>query len=244
MTDRDRRPRTIFVTGTDTGVGKTLLTALLLAHARQGHAGACALKPFCSGSRADAQLLHGLQGGGLALDDINPFFFPQPLAPAVAARERGRRGPSLGEVVGHIRSVSATLDRSACLFIEGSGGLLVPLGEGYTVLDLIVALRCETLLVSANRLGTINHTLLSVEALQRATRALPRALRRRSPAKVVLMDRGVRDSATAANPAALARLLAPVPLIGLPFLGRRASTVSAVVRHAKIIKKTLARILN
>ena len=83
-----RCPRIIFITGTDTGVGKTLLTGLLLHHLRQSGCHALAMKPFCSGSRADAEFLHAVQDGELTLDEINPFFFAEPLAPLVAAREQ------------------------------------------------------------------------------------------------------------------------------------------------------------
>src|SRR5260221_14172519 len=88
---RPHTPRTIFITGTDTGVGKTLLTALLLAHLRQNGVPALALKPFCSGGRADAELFHALQDGDLTLDEINPFYFREPIAPLVAARKHRRR---------------------------------------------------------------------------------------------------------------------------------------------------------
>ena len=99
--------RTIFITGTDTGVGKTLLTALLLTHLRDGGCKARALKPFSSGGREDAELLFKLQDGELTLDEINPFHFSEPLAPLVAARIH-RRSISLREVLAHIRGVAPT----------------------------------------------------------------------------------------------------------------------------------------
>lgn len=67
--------QTYFITGTDTGVGKTVLTALLLSHLRQSGCSALAIKPFCSGGRGDAHLLHSLQNDDLTLDQINPFYF-------------------------------------------------------------------------------------------------------------------------------------------------------------------------
>ena len=80
----------IFVTGTDTGVGKTLLTALLLQHLRAHGQSALAIKPFCSGGREDAELLHSLQENELTLDEMNPFHFKKPLAPYLAATRRER----------------------------------------------------------------------------------------------------------------------------------------------------------
>src|SRR5215510_11029750 len=108
----------IFITGTDTGVGKTLLTGLLLAHLRQNNVHALAMKPFCSGDRADVELLHKLQDGELARDEINPFYFSRPLAPAVAAR-KGNRSVPLPEV---LRRIEVLEKRCDLLLIEGIGG--------------------------------------------------------------------------------------------------------------------------
>ena len=77
----------IFITGTDTGVGKTLLTALLLHHLRQTGVHALAMKPFCSGGRADVRLLQSLQRGELSDAEMNPFYFAEPIAPFVAAKK-------------------------------------------------------------------------------------------------------------------------------------------------------------
>ena len=148
----------IFVTGTDTGAGKTVLTALLLAHLRGQGRDALGMKPFCSGDRGDARLLHSLQEGCLTLDEVNPFYFDKPLAPAAAPK----RVP-FQVALGRIRALA---DRCGVLLIEGAGGLLAPLGDDYTARDLIAALKCKTMVVSRNRLGTINHTLLSIEALR------------------------------------------------------------------------------
>src|SRR6476469_2720446 len=100
----------VFITGTDTGVGKTLLTGLLLCHLRARGARALALKPFCSGSRGDAQLLHDLQDGDLTLEEVNPFYFPEPVAPLVSARKHKRKIP-LDEVIQHISSVATRVEQ-------------------------------------------------------------------------------------------------------------------------------------
>src|SRR6266700_3692182 len=97
--------RIIFITGTDTGVGKTVLTGLLLCHLRQNGCHALAMKPFCCGSRADVGLLHRLQDGELAPDEINPFYFPEPLAPFVAGRKQ-RRSIRLQTVLDGIRRLA------------------------------------------------------------------------------------------------------------------------------------------
>ena len=154
--------RIIFITGTDTGVGKTLLTCLLLHHLRQSGCHALAMKPFCSGSRADTESLRALQDGELTSDEITPFFFAEPLAPLVAARKHHRRTRLL-DVLHQIKRIA---NRCQCLLVEGIGGVLVPLADGTTVRDLIARLHCEVIVVSRNQLGTINHTLLTVEALK------------------------------------------------------------------------------
>src|ERR1700722_15876817 len=113
----------IFVTGTDTGVGKTLLTALLLHHLRARGCRALAMKPFCSGGRADVRLLQSLQPGELSDAEMNPFYFKQPIAPLAASLGKRKKIP-LNLVVEKIRAVARKCD---VLLVEGSGGLLVPL---------------------------------------------------------------------------------------------------------------------
>jgi dethiobiotin synthetase len=249
----------VFITGTDTGVGKTLLTALLLCHLRARGARALALKPFCSGGRADAELLHQLQDGELTLEEINPFYFPEPVAPLISARKHHRTIP-LEQVVQHIHSITSRLSSLSVvspsrfpiqnskfkiqnyLLIEGSGGLLVPLGKGYTVRDLISRLDCRVLVVSRNRLGTINHTLLTIQSL---VDPIPHSALRipHSALRLVLMDSASQDISSRSNPAILAELLAPIPLVRVPFLGPRCFSISALEKNAKNFQKTLARLL-
>lgn len=260
------RPKILFVTGTDTGVGKTLLTALLVAHARSQGRVVRAIKPFCSGGRADAELLREVQQGVLTIDEINPFFFPDPLAPWVAACRSKRPAPSLTHVLHHIDRVASRMPARSQLLIEGVGGLMVPLGPDYTVRDLIAALGCEVLLVSANRLGTINHTLLSIHALQCERIAAPLRSRKVTHGEVgssassglqaaagavpsasrlsrlVLMNAQKPDSSARSNPPFLAQILGLLPVVSVPFLGTKACTISAIERNQKKIQKTLARI--
>jgi dethiobiotin synthetase len=252
----------VFITGTDTGVGKTLLTALLLYRLRASGSRALALKPFCSGGRADAQLLNALQDGDVTLNEINPFYFPEPVAPLISARKHRRR-ISLNQVTHHIHSIASrasTLsagvpDRSLIknsklriknyLFIEGSGGLLVPLGQYYTVCDLISELDCEVIIVARNKLGTINHTLLTVQALRSSPRGASHSppATRHSSLKVVLMDPATPDASCSTNPAILTELLAPTPVIQMPFLGPRCCSLPTVRKCALVHRRTLARII-
>lgn len=220
----------IFVTGTDTGVGKTLVTALLLEHLRWSGVRALAVKPFCSGGRGDVELFQALQKGELSEAEANPFYFSEPVAPLVAARKLRRR-ISLGEVLKRIRAVAAKCD---CLLVEGSGGLLVPLGEGYTVADLIARLRCVVIVVARNRLGTINHTLLTV-------RSLPAKAGNRI--KVVLSNQGTTDISARTNEKVLSEILSSIAVIRLSSLGENVLRPLAVKKSAKKLKKVLARVL-
>ena len=228
--NRTSLARIIFITGTDTGVGKTLLTGLLLHHLRQSGCHALAMKPFCSGSRADTEFLHAAQDGELTSAEITPFFFAEPLAPLVAARIH-HRSIALTEV---LRSIARIAGRCQCLLIEGIGGLLVPLGEGFTVRDLIARLHCEVIVVAVNRLGTINHTLLTVEAL--------RTIENKG-LKAILMSHKKEDTSTGSNRRILAELLAPTPVVPVPFLGRNSMRFGTLKKSGKIMQKSLALIL-
>ncbi len=220
----------LFVTGTGTGVGKTLLTASLLHHLRRGGVDALAMKPFCSGGREDVELLQALQSdAGVPPDQVNPFYFPEPLAPAVAARRHHRR-IRLAQALQRIRAME---HRCARLLVEGAGGLLAPLGERFTAADLIARLGCAVVVVATNRLGTINHTLLTVAALRRLT---PQTV------QVVLMGSGARDASAATNLAVLRQWAAPAPVRAVPFLGPGASRPEAVKNNWKKMKKVLARL--
>jgi dethiobiotin synthetase len=219
----------IFITGTDTGVGKTVVTALLLRHLRQAGCNALAMKPFCSGTRADVLLLRSLQKGLLTLDEINPFFFKNPVAPAVASG--WRKTISIDTVLPKIRAVGR---RGDVLLVEGSGGLLVPLGKNYTVADLIAKLRCPALIVSRNRLGTINHTLLTVKAMQAV------GIKR---LKIVMVEDKKPDFSARSNPKTIQKMAPSVPVFVVPNLGFRASKAAVIKINAIFLKKTLARIL-
>ena len=219
----------LFITGTDTNSGKTLLTALLLNHLRQSGQKALASKPFCSGSREDVQLLQSLQSGELDINEANPWFFEQPVAPWVALRSTHTNIP-LSKVTSHIQHLAQKCDT---LLVEGSGGLMVPLGKGYTVLDLIQKLRCHVVLAARNQLGCINHTLLSIHALK--THGIRKG-------KVILMGIKNPDISCQTN-ARLIREAAPgFEVIEMPFLGSRASSLAKVRKMAKAEQQTLKQV--
>ena len=151
-----------FITGTDTGVGKTHVTALLARALRRAGLDTIAIKPVCSGNRGDAEILRAACDGELELDEVNPLWFQTPVAPYLAARHEGRC-VSIPSLESWFRSVSA--GRRSVL-VEGAGGWLVPLAAGMLMADLAAALGLPVIVVAANRLGCINHALLSVESIR------------------------------------------------------------------------------
>lgn len=220
--------RMIFVTGTDTGVGKTVLTALLLLHLRQKGIKALAMKPFCSGGREDVQLLQSIQGSELTNEEVNPFFYNKPLAPYAAATSK-QKGITIKGVIGAIEKVARKTD---ILLIEGAGGIMVPLTKKLFIADIIENLGGEVLLVAANRLGTINHTLLSVEALR--SRGVKKI-------KTILMGIGKLDLSTASNERILREILPDVPVIAIPAASQKPNKIRHLLQLEKISEKSLAK---
>jgi len=186
--------RILFITGTDTGVGKTVLTALLARSLRQRGLRVAALKPISSGGRSDAFVLYRAVDEELTLDEINPWHFHAALAPLLAARHE-RRVARKAQVVAHIRQVAT---RFAVVLVEGAGGLLSPLGEKFDCRDLIAALRAVPLILTANRLGAVNQVRLVLEALP-ATAA--------RHAQVLLVNQLLPDPAAPSNAELLARFV-------------------------------------
>jgi dethiobiotin synthetase len=213
--------RIIFITGTDTGVGKTVLTALLAQFLRGRGVSVAALKPVCSGGREDAMALRHALGGSLTLDEINPWHFRAAVAPALAAR-REKKSLKLAPVLAHVRAMKKRFDVT---LVEGAGGLLSPLGEGFDARDLMSALRAIPVIVAPNKLGAVNHVRLTLEAL-------PKQLRAKT--KVVLVCPPEPDSATTSNAELLQSFLARGKLSNLPWFGRSFSV-------ADILKKSAAK---
>lgn len=206
---------TIFITGTDTGAGKTVLTALLTRFLHERGTRVAALKPLCSGGRADARALHAALGGALTLDEINPWHFRAAIAPLLAARLE-QKPVRLAPVLAHIRSIQKRFEAT---LVEGAGGLLSPLGEGFDSRDIMAGLHATPVIVAPNELGTVNHVLLTLEAL-------PKNLRSR--AGLVLMSPAKPDSATSSNAALLGRFFPPEKIHTLPWLGRKFKPATAL----------------
>lgn len=159
--------RGLFVTGTDTGVGKTWVTAMVARHLVQQEIQVGAYKPTASGSEdgrwADVDVLREAIGGRFPEERICPQRFDAPLAPPEAARLENREiDPGL------LRSGALWWsDQVDTLLVEGVGGLLCPLTGSETIADLAVDLGWPIVIVARNALGTINHTLLTIDVARR-----------------------------------------------------------------------------
>ena len=196
-----------FITGTDTGVGKTVLTALLVKFLRGRGVNAAALKPVCSGGRDDARKIFAAMHGALSLDEINPWHFRAAVAPLLAAR-REKKSVKLSQVVARAHAMQK---RFEILLIEGAGGLLSPLGENFNSRDLILALRAMPIIAAQNELGAVNKILLTLEALPKNLRA---------KARVVLVAPRKPDAATRTNAKLLAEFFDAGKIFLLPRLSK------------------------
>jgi dethiobiotin synthetase len=198
--------RGVFVTGTDTGIGKTVVTAALgLAAQAQGRSAIC-LKPAQTGwvgeTTSDPEFVQMVLGTDEPFEAVCPYSLPAPLAPAVAAALEGRRlDPAV--VADAYRALSERYD---LVIVEGAGGLLVPFSDGVDMGGLAALLDIPLIVVARPGLGTLNHTLLTLESLHRRGATVLGVGISGYPEEPGL------DALT--NPGVLARLT-PVPLLGV-----------------------------
>lgn len=216
-----------FITGSDTGAGKTVLTALLARWLRDRGLRVAALKPVSSGNRGDARALRAALGGGLALDEINPWHFRAPLAPLLAARME-RKKLRLTQVARRVRTVARAHEVT---LVEGAGGLFSPLGENFSSRELIQSLAAAPIVAVPNRLGAVNQARLVLAAL-------PEKFRRRAQVVLVSPHRG--DAASRTNPALLAELVGVDNVHTLPWLGAAWNSPETLKRAA--VRRALARL--
>jgi dethiobiotin synthetase len=202
---------TLFVTATGTGVGKTFVTAKLVAELRAARRSVRALKPVASGfdaadiAASDSGVLLdalGLPPTAEHLDDVSPWRFAAPLSPDMAAARERRAIPfdELLEFCRAPRPADVTL-------IEGIGGVMVPLDREHTVLDWIAELGFPVLLVAGSYLGTLSHTLTAVAALR---------ARGIEPAAIVVSESEEQPVPLEATTQVIRRFVGPVALTALP----------------------------
>lgn len=162
-----------FITGTDTGVGKTIITAALALCLKQRGLRVAVMKPIETGCSndgelgSDAERLGAVIAATTSMDLIGPYRFSLPLAPLAAARAAGVT-IEIDRIAAACRKLASNSD---FVLVEGVGGLMVPLSEKIDVRDLIASLRLPALVVGRAALGGVNHALLTIEALRQ--RAIP-----------------------------------------------------------------------
>ncbi|MEW6778169.1 MAG: dethiobiotin synthase, partial [Bdellovibrionota bacterium] len=196
-------PRPTFITGTDTGVGKTFVGGGICLLARKARLRIGVMKPVETGCKehrgkllpADAAFLstHAEEPED-SLDDICPYRFAPPISPETAAREAGVK-IDLGKIRGHFEKIASGKD---LVIVEGAGGLLAPISEKETMADMAKALKAQVLVVVGSKLGCINHALLTLSELER---------RKLSVAGLILNEasRSQNDFSLATNAKDLAR---------------------------------------
>jgi dethiobiotin synthetase len=202
------------VTGTDTGVGKTVVTAAIVAHMREAGLRVGAMKPAETGrapddDASDAALLRAAAGGADAMETVRPLLLPEPLAPWVAA-ERAGMAIDLDAIDSAFRRMSDARD---AVVVEGAGGLLVPITRDLAYDGLFARWDLDLVIVAGNRLGVLNHALLTLRAAQAA------GLRVRGIVLNELSADGHAGVAEGTNLAVLRTLAAPVPVLPFPWLG-------------------------
>jgi dethiobiotin synthetase len=159
-----------FVTGTDTEVGKTLISSALLLHLRKKYTRVVGMKPVAAGTvpmahgedNEDAVAMRACSSIPVPRELDNPYCLPLPMSPHLAARAAGVR-IELPVLIDRYRQLAAQAD---AVVVEGAGGFFVPLNESETGADLAQALQLPVLLVVGLRLGCLNHALLTAEAIR------------------------------------------------------------------------------
>ena len=229
--------KTLLVTGTDTNVGKTWVTSLLVREFRRWGINTGAYKPVCSGAEknsegdvvwADIEALRAACGTDPEIDLVCPQRFHAAVAPNIAARMENRCVESQLLIDGVARW-SSHVDQ---LVIEGAGGIFCPLSDELTVMDVAVQLNTPTIVVAANRLGVINHTRLTVEALQtRGVNVVAVVLNEISAAVPENADPSIPT-----NAAQIGHWLPKIPLFHCPWRGTEITSVSETSSLMDLLK--------
>ena len=160
----------IFITGTDTNVGKTTITAALILALQQQNTSVGILKPIETGvdsehrEHSDTDRLRHLLSPTPPFDSVCLYSFPQPLAPLAAARETGIT-IDFSPIRSHMHKLA---QQHSFLLIEGAGGTFTPITPSHTMRDLVAFLNVPCVIVGHTNLGGINHCLLTLKALQHA----------------------------------------------------------------------------
>lgn len=158
----ESRAQSWFIAGTDTGVGKTFLTEKLLREFQHRNLPAVGFKPICCGDRDDARRLRRASSGKFTLTQINPIHLPHPVAPIA------QKCPSWSDLSQKILKAFRQISNSKLrpyILVEGAGGVLCPITQDKTLRDLMKELRIPIIVVALDKLGALNHTLLTLESI-------------------------------------------------------------------------------
>lgn len=227
----------IFICGTNTGVGKTVLTGLLTSFARMRGIDAVAIKPFCSGDTADIEFLQKCQGYRLQPEQINPWFFEKPLSPYAAiykekSRNRFTMPLTLENAFGHIRDLSR---KHEIVFVEGIGGIMVPIEKKFLFIDLIKKGKNPAILVTKNQLGVLNHVFMSLEIFKK---------NKIFCTAIVFTEEEKADLSANSNVEIVTEFSRGISTFEIPFLKGDLSLESQEKNVQKKLKKILAQILD
>lgn len=151
----------LFITGTDTGVGKTHIATRLLHLLRASGIRCAGMKPICCGDRRDAEALLAAGSDGLTIDELNPVWLKTPAAPIVGALTE-KVTIDIERILAALRTLQERVEH---VIVEGTGGWLVPIRSDYFVSDLAAAMKLPVLVVAQNRLGCLNHAGLTVRSV-------------------------------------------------------------------------------
>jgi len=222
----------VFITATGTDIGKTFVTAGLIRHIAGSGGAITAIKPIVSGFDPDAwdtsdpAVLLAALGRPVVLvevEAISPWRFKAPLSPDMASRREGR--PIVFQDVVEFCRKSIAANRGV-LLIEGIGGVMVPLDDRRTALDLMSVLRIPVVLVAGSYVGTISHTLTALEIMARRNLDL---------AAIVVSESKESAASLEDTVATIARFADALDLIPLPRLAQGASDHPAFARLAGLI---------
>jgi dethiobiotin synthetase len=151
----------LFITGTDTGVGKTHTAIQLLRLLRASGTRCVGMKPICCGDRRDAELLLAAGSEGLRIEEINPVWLKTPAAPLVGSLTE-EVNIDIDRILAAFRALQKRVEH---VLVEGVGGWLVPIRRDYFMSDLAVEMALPVLVVAQNRLGCLNHTTLTLRSI-------------------------------------------------------------------------------
>ena len=222
----------VFITATGTDIGKTFVTAGLIRHVRGSGGAIAAVKPIVSGfdpdawQESDPAVLLAALGRPATLAEverISPWRFKAPLSPHMASRREGRT-IAFQDVVEFCRKTAAA--QRGLLLIEGVGGIMVPLDDRRTVLDLMSVLRIPAVLVAGSYVGTISHTLTALEVMAR---------RNLNIAAVVVSENEGSAASLDETAAAIAQFADAIDVVTVPRLAIPTSEHAAFTQIASLI---------